>query len=116
MAPLLGALFRGAGTASPASGDAIGTLLRTTGHLIDPHSAIGIAAGLACHDDKTCTLVSLATAHPAKFPDAVAAATGITPPLPPALSDLMERPERCDVLPNDAGALKEYVRKAGGRA
>jgi threonine synthase len=54
-------------------------------------------------------MVVLATAHPAKFPDAVLAATGVRPELPPQLSDLGERPERYDVLPNDVGAVRSFV-------
>jgi threonine synthase len=56
-------------------------------------------------------MVALATAHPAKFPDAVEAATGIRPALPPALSDLMSRRERTEVLPNDLGAVQGFVRE-----
>ncbi len=55
-------------------------------------------------------LVTLATAHGAKFPDAIKTATGIHPPLPPELADLMERPERMTVLPNDLGQVQEFVR------
>jgi threonine synthase len=91
---------------------AIAMLRRTTGEVVDPHSAIGIAAGLACHEDRTRTLVALATAHPAKFPAAIAEAIGFSPPLPGPLADLMEREERYDVLPNDVDALKSYVRTA----
>jgi threonine synthase len=54
-------------------------------------------------------MVVLATAHPAKFPDAVVAATGVHPPLPPRLADLLERPERCTVLPNDPVAVQGFV-------
>jgi threonine synthase len=57
-------------------------------------------------------MIALATAHPAKFPAAVKAATGVHPDLPPRLSDLFERKERYDVLPNDIEAVKAYVRKA----
>ena len=55
-------------------------------------------------------MVSLATAHPAKFPDAVEQATGIRPPLPAHLADLMERTERFDVLANDLAAVQGFVR------
>jgi threonine synthase len=53
---------------------------------------------------------AMGTAHPAKFPDAVARATGITPALPPRLADLLERPERCEVLPNDLAAVQSLMR------
>jgi len=87
-------------------------LQRTTGELLDPHSAIGVAAGLAFHSEDNGVLVALATAHPAKFPQAVADASGISPPLPPHLADLFERPERYDELANDEAQLKDYVRQA----
>jgi threonine synthase len=53
--------------------------------------------------------VCLATAHPAKFPDAVEAATGVRPPLPPALADLMARPERFEVLPASLDAVRAFI-------
>jgi threonine synthase len=82
--------------------------------LIDPHSAIGVAAGRARRRDETVPMVALATAHAAKFPDAVERATGIRPALPPRLADLFEREERYDVLPNDEKAVKDYVAKVAG--
>jgi threonine synthase len=81
-----------------------------TGEILDPHSAIGVAAGRACHRDASVPMVALATAHPAKFPAAVEAATGVRPALPPRLADLFERQERYDILPNDQDAVKAYVR------
>jgi threonine synthase len=86
-------------------------LYEETGELLDPHSAIGVAAGRAHHRDRRIPMIALATAHPAKFPAAVEAATGIRPALPARLSDLYERPERYDVLPNDVAAVKDYVRR-----
>ena len=56
-------------------------------------------------------MVTLATAHPAKFPDAVEAASGERPALPAWLGDLMTRPERLTVLPNDLGAVEAFVRE-----
>jgi threonine synthase len=55
----------------------------------------------------------LGTAHPAKFPDAVERATGVRPPLPPHLADLMERPERFTVLPAEQGAVEAFIRDRG---
>ncbi|MCA1906987.1 MAG: threonine synthase [Magnetospirillum sp.] len=86
-----------------------------TGEMLDPHSAIGIAAGIKGHAAKSSTLVALATAHPAKFPDAVEKATGTRPPLPPHMADLFDRPERFDVLANDLGAVRDYVATFAGR-
>jgi threonine synthase len=82
----------------------------TGGMLIDPHTAVGVAAARAEAIDPAVPVIVAATAHPAKFPDAVERATGIRPPLPPRLADLYERTERYDVLPNDAAAVQAYVR------
>ena len=71
------------------------------GCCVDPHTAVGIGAARACRRDPDVPMVCLATAHPAKFPDAVEQATGIRPPLPERLADLLERAERYDVLPAD---------------
>jgi threonine synthase len=89
-----------------------------TGELIDPHSAIGLAAGRAVKLDPDVAIVALGTAHPAKFPDAVEKATGVRPQLPAALADLYERPERFGVLENDLAPLKSHIRGqvAAGRA
>ena len=54
-------------------------------------------------------MIAVATAHPAKFPDAVEAATGIRPPLPPRLAELMDSPEHCAVLPADLAAIEAYI-------
>ena len=81
-----------------------------TGQLIDPHTAIGVHAAQVSALDPAIPKIVLATAHPAKFPDAVEAATGIRPTLPPALADLYDRQERCDELPNDLTKVQDYVR------
>jgi threonine synthase len=83
-----------------------------TGILVDPHTAVGIGAARACRRDRDRPMVCLATAHPAKFPDAVEQATGVRPPLPEHLADLLDRPERYDVLPADLGAVQQYVERA----
>ncbi len=83
---------------------------RESGVLLDPHTAIGVhAARAALKRDPRTPVVALATAHPAKFPDAVEKATGVRPPLPPHLADLMERPERVARLANDARAVADYL-------
>jgi threonine synthase len=81
-----------------------------TGVLLDPHSAVAVAAARARRRDPDVPMVCLATAHPAKFPDPVEQATGIRPPLPDALADLFDRPERYDSLPNDLAAVSAHVR------
>jgi threonine synthase len=81
------------------------------GILVDPHTAVGIhAARTAPRRGPAVPMVVLATAHPAKFPDAVVAATGVHPELPPHLADLLERPERFTVLADDVGAVRSFIR------
>ena len=82
---------------------------RATGELLDPHSAIGVAAAKRARRDKSAPIVALATAHPAKFPDAVERAVGIRPPLPPRMADLYDRPERIQALPNDLRAVEDFI-------
>jgi threonine synthase len=88
----------------------IGRLFRATGELIDPHSAIGIAAAAKAAETGDTPVVALATAHPAKFAEAVERATGIEPRLPARLADLMTRPERMDRLPNELAAVEAHIR------
>ena len=81
--------------------------LATTGELLCPHSAVGVkVAGQHLGDTP---MITLATAHPAKFPDAVEAATRIRPPLPARMADLFDRPERLTRVPNDLAALKAHI-------
>ena len=92
--------------------ETLATIHRTlaqTGELLCPHSAVGVKVaedhiGLA-------PMITLATAHPAKFPDAVERATGIRPGLPPHMADLFDRPERMTRVPNDLAALQALVRE-----
>jgi threonine synthase len=88
----------------------IAQLWRETGELVDPHTAVGVAASRARRGDGSVPMVTLATAHPAKFPEAVERATGVRPALPPRLADLDSRPERFVVLPNDLAAVQAHVR------
>ncbi len=93
--------------------DEIARTWRDRGVMLDPHSAVGVAAArdhLATHGGKG-PMVSLATAHPAKFPDAIERAVGVRPALPPHLSDLMERPERTVRLPNSVAAVEDYIHR-----
>ena len=77
--------------------------------LIDPHTAIGVAAARDAGLPADVPVVTLATAHPAKFPDAVERATGQRPALPARIGDLFERAERYDVLPATRDAIEGYV-------
>ncbi|MDE2200312.1 MAG: threonine synthase [Rhodospirillales bacterium] len=81
------------------------------GYLADPHSAIGIAAARAL-GGQGAPIVAMATAHPAKFPDAMQAATGLRPPLPSRLADLYEREEVFARCPNDLAAIEAHIRAA----
>ena len=92
--------------------DEVAGLIKTyaakTGHVLCPHTAIGVGAAEAVSGP----VVALATAHAAKFPDAVEAACGQRPALPARMADLYERDERFTVLPNDLDALKGHIRKS----
>ncbi|HSX75741.1 MAG TPA: threonine synthase [Shinella sp.] len=84
--------------------------LKETGYLLDPHSAIGVFVA-AKHEKPGAPMVTLATAHPAKFPAAVKSASGIDPALPTWLADLMQREERFDVLDAKLDAVEDFIGK-----
>jgi threonine synthase len=82
------------------------------GYVVDPHTAVGLGVAQAWLADNPKTpVISLATAHPAKFPDAVKRAIGIEPELPERLADLHTRPEKYEVLPNDLAKVQDFVRR-----
>jgi threonine synthase len=81
-----------------------------TGIVLDPHSAIAVAAAKAKRRDPDLPMVALATAHPAKFPDAVMRAIGTPPEVPERLAKIMRLPERAPSLPNSLAAVEDYVR------
>ena len=90
----------------------MGRVYRESGMIIDPHTAVGVhAAREALSAAPATPVVALATAHPAKFPEAALRATGLRPPLPARLKDLMERKEAIVVLPNDRRAAADYLRQ-----
>ncbi len=81
-----------------------------TGELLDPHSVIGVAAAYLAQEENISTpIVSLATAQPGKFPQAMLAATGAVAPLPPRMDSLLQSEEKYRVLPNDIDSLREYI-------
>ncbi len=82
---------------------------KTTGELLCPHSAVGVK--VAEEHLGAAPMITLATAHPAKFPDAVQRATGIRPDLPPHMADLFDKPERVTRAPNELAALQTIVRE-----
>ncbi|TWJ19908.1 threonine synthase [Geobacter argillaceus] len=88
--------------------ETIAAFYRETGYLLDPHTAVGVHAALASELEGV-PAICLATAHPAKFGDAVARATGHEPALPPALAGLDKLPARIRVMPADLTLIREYV-------
>ena len=100
---LHGLPLRGPGAAGAACDAAVAAIAALT--------AIGVLGGYKGHTDPTNILVALATAHPAKFPATVNEATGVTPHLPGYLSDLFEREENFDVLPNNIDDVRNYITK-----
>ncbi len=107
--PLPG-LFAGGGADQAEVAATIASTLRATGELVDPHTAVGLAVAARNEPEAGVPMVTLATAHPAKFPDAVVAATGVEPRLPERYADLMQRPERSLTLDNDLAAVEAAVR------
>jgi threonine synthase len=87
----------------------IAQVFRETGELLDPHSAVAVAAMRAEGGKPGIPRVALACAHPAKFPETVESATGRRPALPPHLQDLMTRPERINIIPNDFNAIRGFI-------
>jgi threonine synthase len=105
------ALFHGFTLSDEGTLAEIRRLHGESAYLADPHTAIGTAAARAhLPEDASIPVVVAATAHPAKFPDAVEQATGFRPPLPARMADLYEREERFEVLPNDLGMIEATVR------
>ncbi len=94
----------------------IRTVLRETGHFVDPHTAVGIAVAEKEVRDPAVPMIVLSTAHAAKFPDAVEAACGARPALPDWLSDLESRPERITNLPADPAKIEQFVMAASRAA
>jgi threonine synthase len=92
------------------------TVRRETGYLLDPHSAVAFAVAEKDTAEPGTPIVVLATAHPAKFPDAVERATGIRPALPDWLAELPHRPERVTVLPVDQPAVERFIVSASRAA
>jgi threonine synthase len=89
----------------------IAQMLEVNGYLLDPHTAT--AVHVASQHRADSPMIVLGTAHPAKFPQAVMEASGVTPGLPAWLSGLMEAEERYTVLPSDLKMVEEYI---SGRA
>jgi threonine synthase len=84
--------------------------LETAGYLLDPHTAVGLVAARKTAADPAVPTVVLSTAHPAKVPDAVAAATGKAPAMPAALAAVFNRSERFTAMDNNVDAVKRFIR------
>jgi len=93
---------------------AIARIRKQSGVIIDPHTAVGVAAAEKLSGALNGPTVFLATAHPAKFPEAITQAIGIAPEIPPKLAGLMAQEERYTVLPNEAGAVRTFVLERTG--
>jgi threonine synthase len=81
-----------------------------TGYVLDPHTAVGVRAGRSLASDSV-PMICLATAHPAKFPEAVCRAIGRNPERPVTLDGLEERPRRCETITAETGAIKSFVER-----
>lgn len=103
--------FDAASVSEQETAEEIARVYKASEYILDPHSAVGVAAGFRALAKHAHTPVIVAgTAHPAKFPDAIKAATSVHPPLPPHLADIMQRKERFDVVANDIGAVEKFIR------
>ena len=105
----LGSHFTSGRASEDETSDTIRQMAATTGEIICPHTAVGVHVANA-HLGPT-PMVTLATAHPAKFPDAVQAATGTRPPLPSRMADLYERSERVTRVSHDLAAIQALIRE-----
>lgn len=102
-------LFDSAAVNDEQTCDTIAKVYEETGYLLDPHTAIGVKAARDCRRSKVDPMVTLGTAHPVKFSDAVEKAGLAAPELPHHLTDLMSREEQYSVLANDLTALQSFV-------
>ena len=91
----------------------ISNVYQETGYILDPHSAVGVAAARLLDQHLSPPIVTLACAHPAKFPDTVRRATGLTPVLPPAIAMLLQKPERTTLLPPRVEAVEHFMAERG---
>jgi threonine synthase len=113
---ILGDVFTGARFDDDATLAVMRDLWADAGLLVDPHTAVGVGAARACRGDPDVPMIALATADPAKFPDPVQRATGVRPPLPPHLADLLDREERTQTLPANITAVETFIDAVVGDA
>jgi len=105
----LKALFAAARADETHTAGAIRALHNAAGYIADPHTAVGLHAACTCRGDDAVPMVTLATAHPAKFPGTIEAATGIRPKLPEPLRTRLTAPERYDTLDADQAQIAAYI-------
>lgn len=91
----------------PATLEQIATFYQKTGYVLDPHTAVGVAAAMKLGAGAPC--VCLATAHPAKFPEAITRAIGAPPPPVPSIEKLRDLPQRREYMSADLNAIKKYI-------
>jgi threonine synthase len=106
----LASVFASGRASETETRETIARIHAETGLLICPHTAVGVKVA----EDQPASaapMITLATAHPAKFPDAVEQATGVRPALPPHLADLFDRPERVTRVPDDLVAIQTLIRE-----
>jgi len=109
------ALMAGATVSEAETARTILSTLNETGELVDPHTAVGLTAAARIGPaNPTTPVIALATAHPAKFPEAVAAAAGVKPSAPHSVFRLAGRPERVERVAADVGAAKAIIRDFAG--
>lgn len=104
------ALFSSHGVDDKTTCQVIADVYRQSGFLIDPHTAVGVEAARICNKDLTVPMITLATAHPVKFADAVTRAGLESPDLPVHMQDLFVREERYDILDNSIQEVTQYLR------
>jgi threonine synthase len=105
----LGSLFTSQRVSDEETCEVIAGVYRDSEYLLDPHSAIGFKAARDCCADPATPMITLATAHPAKFPDAIQQAGAGAAPLPQHMADLFEREERFTVVANELEAVQAHM-------
>ena len=103
------ALFDSLAVDEDTTVDVMKDVYAETGYLLDPHTAIGVKAARACRRNPNIPMITLGTAHPVKFEEAVGRAGFGMPELPHHLTDLMEREERLQVLPADLETVQTFI-------
>ncbi|HEV8077530.1 MAG TPA: threonine synthase, partial [Marinobacter sp.] len=105
-------LFDSSAVSDKDTCDTIRDVFQQNDYLLDPHTAIGVHAARSCRRDASIPMITLGTAHPAKFPDAVAASgVNAKPELPAHMADLFQREETYTVLDNNIADVQDFIVK-----